>query len=179
MKPAVLSLALSLALVASAQTDLEAQVDAYLGSLDAAVKAEQWRALGPDAIALLEKRAFAKDGLPTVRARAAEALGLVGGEAQGEPLLAVATQADAPLIVRLSALRGAGRVLSNERAAKALAPLLEKDPNPKVRATAADVLAERLGAPGCAMAQKQAQAEPASQKTFFSSALKRCEKPKP
>jgi HEAT repeat protein len=163
-----------LAMATRAQSDVEAQVDAYLGSLDAPIKLEQWRALGPEAVAILERKAFSADELPTLRARAAEALGLLGHADQATPLTGLAGDTQAPLIVRIAALRAAGRLVHGDALATALSPLLEKDHEPHVRAAAADVLAERLGAPGCALVQRQLKAERAIHEKLFASAVRRC-----
>ena len=169
----VCALAWGTALPALADDSLEAQVDSYLGGLDQPVAAEHWKGLGPNAVPILERHALDPKELPSIRARAVEALGLVGTVVHGEKLLQVSADPSAPLLVRTTALRSAGKLVSQERVETAIAPLLSADPSPRIRGAAADVMAERLGASACARIRKQAKGESANPHPF-APALKKC-----
>jgi HEAT repeat protein len=160
--------------ITRAEGNLEAQVDAYLASLDGSVRVEQWRALGVSALPILEKRALSAEVLPTTRARAAEALGLVGSSTHAQKLLALASSEKDPLVVRLSALRAAGQLHEESTLAEALTPLLTKDASPRMRATAADVLTQRLGTTGCELVKSRMKTEPGRNQRLYSPALERC-----
>jgi hypothetical protein len=135
--------------------ELQGQVEALLGSIDTRIPEPHWRALGPRASALLEQRARDHEQLPSRRAKALDGLAAFGDKASSAPFLELAQAESEPLAVRLAALRGLGRVLTDRRVQPALQPLLEKAGDPRVRAVAAEVLAARSPAAHCALVRAQ------------------------
>src|SRR3954468_1671381 len=57
--------------------DVREHVKAYLGSIDTPIHANQWKALGPRAVPMLEEIAKNHDELPTRRAKAIDGLAAV------------------------------------------------------------------------------------------------------
>lgn len=124
---------------------LRARIDALLGAIDAPVGAEAWRSLPAGADGLLAELAASPRALPSRRARALQALALRGGPRALEVHRSLAADASAPPGVRVSAVRGLGRLLPPAEAARAVAPLGNGDAPPSVRRAVAEVV-ER-GAP--------------------------------
>jgi hypothetical protein len=175
--------ALSLSLATAAATpapapvaadDLRARVHSYLGAIDRPVRAEDWRALGPDAVPVLEE-VVASDDLPTRRAAAVAGLAAIGGDRARAAVLAKARAEREPFVVRKAALQGAGRLLEGDALVAALGPALEKARSPAVREAAADVHARRGGAAGCAAVRAQAGAERGAPRAALQRALRRCD----
>src|SRR4051812_10044721 len=102
--------------------DLRAQLEAYLGTIDTPVTPAQWRALGSRATPILEARARDREALPSRRARSLDALTALGATAV---VVELARAEGEPFVVRQAALRGAARLLRNDRAAAVLRPILE------------------------------------------------------
>ena len=125
--------------------ELRARVDGLLGAYRA-VTAAQWRALGPDAAPVLESVARDPSALPTRRARALAALGVVQPAAAGPLIRELVAEKAAPAALRCAAVDVAPAVLG-PGASDVLMPLL-RDPDSLVRLRSARVLAAS-GAPGC------------------------------
>jgi HEAT repeat protein len=79
----------------------------------------------------------------------------------------------APRAVRRGAVRGLGR-LAGPRAAAALAPVLDRDRDPLVRAAAAEALAAEAPADACERIRARAQVETAPSR--FRRALATCDR---
>jgi HEAT repeat protein len=173
------ALLLALALAASAAPepapDVRDEVRALLGAIHGGVPAERFRALGPGAEeALLE---YAReDGPPLRRVRALEALAGLGG-ARAEEVHREVAASSAPRAVRRGAVRGLARLAGPARATTALAPFLERDRDPTVRAAAAEALAAVAPADACARIRSQARAEQAVGR--FRRAMALCERARP
>ena len=156
------------------------RVDSYLRAIDVEIDADEWRALGPAAVPLLETVARDPAALPTRRAHALFALALVAGPASAELLGAVAAGEDEPLGVRLAAVQGLGAATAASGLTVALRPILESARDPRVRAAAARQLAERgAEAAACALVVARAAAEEEPARAFFGPALHVCRPPPP
>ncbi|HEX9243131.1 MAG TPA: HEAT repeat domain-containing protein [Anaeromyxobacter sp.] len=170
---------LALALVATSPPaaaptpEVRARVRALLGSMHGPVPPEHFRAIGPGAEEALADFARAND-FPSRRIRALEALAGLGGARAEAVHREVAGDRGAPSPVRRGAIRGLGRVLAPGEAPGALGPFLEQDRDPGVRAAAAEALAERAPATGCARVQARARREPDPSR--FGRALRTCER---
>jgi HEAT repeat protein len=177
----VIALALALALAAApseapatlSQAEREAAIRGYLGAIDRPVTDEAWRALGPEAIPTLARVARDPTQLPTRRALALEGLAAIGGEQAEAAHLAVLRGPRAPRLVRLGAIRGAGRLLPADRLLREVSPLLS-DGDAGARATAAEALAAGAPARACAAIRAQAAREGGPTKARFAKALERC-----
>jgi HEAT repeat protein len=173
LAPAValaLSLGAARAGAAAPAPEVTSEVDALLGAIHGPVSPEAFRALGPGAEDALA--AIARSGaMPSKRIRALEALAGLGGPRAEETHRAVAAS-DAPASVRRGAVRGLGRLAGPGRAPGLLAPYLDGDRDPAVRAAAAEALAEAAPAQTCARVRARAQAEGGA--TRFGRALETC-----
>lgn len=179
--PAVISLLLGLTLcsltyasgpAARPSASVQATVNAYLSTLDTPISAQRWKALGEEGVAALADIARSQEALPSRRARAVGAAGVIGGE-QAKALALELARKDPASVVRQSAVRALGQLLSASELAAILTPLLDADPSLGVRAVAANVLSERTPA-SCDAIRTRVQQEPASRQPAFSSALGRC-----
>jgi hypothetical protein len=162
---------------APATPELRARVRGMLGAIDQPVPPDAWRKLGPAAVPVLTEIATSPSELPFQRARAVEALALVGGdEATGTTLrLARETRETGEAWdVRASAVRGLGRLLPRERLVAELKPVLERDPHGNVRDAAATVLARKAGPSGCDAVRAQAEKERRPGRAPYAQALARC-----
>lgn len=129
----------------SSPVDTRAQVKALLGAYENAASPEQWRRLGDSAIPILESIAVDTNALPTSRARSLDGLAALGtGELTMRHL---AGSAGERLIVRMSAVRGLGQVISESPLMDALRPLLQ-DSQAQLRGIAAETLSQTPA--GCA-----------------------------
>jgi len=142
----------------SATPELRARVDGLLGAYRAVTVAE-WRALPADAAQALEAVARDRTALPTWRARALAALGVVRPSAAAPLIRQLAADVTAPVVLRAAAVDGAPSVLG-ARARELLVPLL-RDPAASVRRRSAQALAGS-GAAGCRAVAAEARTRPAS-----------------
>jgi hypothetical protein len=147
---------------------------AYLGSIDTPIGPERWRALGPKAAPILESLATDHDKLPTRRARALEGLSFVGSKAAPDLMVKLARTESEPPVVRMSAMRGAGRLLGPDKLIEVLRPVVTGDADTHLRAAAAEVLAHRVPSAGCAAVNEQAAREAGDNKLAFERALQHC-----
>jgi HEAT repeat protein len=137
---------------------LRARVDGLLGSFRP-VSVEQWRSLGSEAAPVLES--IARDGraLPTRRARALAALGVLRPSAARPLVKELASDRTAPPVLRSAAVDAAPSVLGTE-SVSFLAPFLH-DGDAAVRRRSAEALAA-TGPTGCRVVLKEPQPASAS-----------------
>jgi HEAT repeat protein len=175
--PVALALALAVAAGpdagAAPSPEVRARVEDLLGALHGPVAPETFRALGPGAEEALAEIARSQT-MPSKRIRALEALASLGGARAAEAHRAVAASR-APSAVRRGAVRGLGRLAGQAGAPSALAPYLERDGDPAVRAAAAEALAEVAPEESCGTIRARARAERARDRDRFGRALARCE----
>src|SRR5262249_43412977 len=120
MRSRSMRLCLSMLLVttiAAAEPDagLRGRVEGLLGSYRA-VSAAQWRALGPEAGPVLASIVTDSTVLPTFRARALAALGVVDPASAGPHVRRLLADASAPLALRSAAVGAAPSVLGEQAA---------------------------------------------------------------
>jgi HEAT repeat protein len=154
--------------------EMAARVQTYLSTIDTPISAERWRELGPRAVAPLEAVLGDPDALPRRRARAVDALSIVGGNRARELVLATARSEELPYGIRASALRGAGRLLGSQELVAQLRPVMESAGMAPVRSTAAEVLARNGGSAGCSAVRAQAGRERGQDRRQFTRALETC-----
>jgi HEAT repeat protein len=180
----VLAMLLSLLLVASPAAppgpspEVRAEVAALLGVLDRPVSPDSFRRFGAEGEAALADIALSRD-LPPRRSRALEVLSALSSPRAEEVHRAVAASPDAPPTTRRTAVLGLGRLLPKERAAAALRPFLERDRDPRVRAAAAEALAQAAPAEACGAVRAQAGREDEAGTARFGRALAACAKARP
>jgi HEAT repeat protein len=155
---AALALVLAAAGPGTAPTpEVKAQVADLLGAIHGPLPPETFRALGPGAEEALVEIARSR-AMPSRRVRALEALAGLGGPRAKAAHREVAAS-DAPAPVRRAAVRGLGHLAGPAGAARALAPYLEGDRDPAVRATAAETLAAEAPAAACGRIRARVRAE--------------------
>jgi hypothetical protein len=154
--------------------ELREQVRTFLSTIDTPVTAQQWRALGPDAAAVLMEVAGGESELPTRRARAVEALGMRQDAAAAKLVNDLAARASNK-VIRLAAVRAMPQVSKSAAAQAALAPILE-DADVHVRAAAASALSS-LGTGGCQLAQKRLKRESGEERAVMERSTAACNKP--
>jgi hypothetical protein len=159
---------------APASPELRARVRGMLGAIDQPVPPDAWRKLGAAAVPVLTEIATSTSELPFRRARAVEALSLVGGDDATATTLRLAHETGEAWDVRASAVRGLGRLLAQDRLVSELKPVLERDPHGNVRDAAAAVLARKAGPSGCDAVRAQAQKENRPGRAPYAQALARC-----
>ena len=126
---------------AFSQDDLiRRRVDALLGARDVAVSPEQWSSLDATAGMILEAIAADPSGLPTRRARALEGIVALQTARSNELLVRFAHSEAEPLVLRMSAVHGLGRVLSAPRLMSELMPILQTAQESRLRGVVAEVL---------------------------------------
>lgn len=156
---------------------IRAQIDTNLGAIDTPVSIARWRSLGPRAAPFLAEIASSATELPSRRAKAVDGLSAVGG-AQAEGAVARLSRGERePLVVRLSAVRGMARLARGARLSAALRPVLEGAKDARVRAQAAEALAERAPGNACAAVKAQASREDEQALVHYRRALERCGSP--
>jgi hypothetical protein len=158
--------------------EVREQVNAYLGSIDTPIRANQWKALGPRAVPLLERIARSHDELPTRRARAID--GLVALADRRAPALfkQIAARESEPINVRLSAVAALSLVTPRRRAAEVLKPILEGAGDPRLRALAAEQIAIRSRGKSCDLVRARVERETEQARAQFQRALLHCRPPK-
>lgn len=181
--PALLALALAAlpaagsppAPPATPSPEVRARAVALLGAIDRPVSADAFRRLGPEGEAALADIALT-DGFPAYRARSLEALAALRAGRAEELHRALARDPGAPAPVRRAAVRGLAHLLEPARAVAELRPFVAADPDPSVRAAAADALVRAAPAAGCATIRRQAAREPPATRAAFRRALAACER---
>ena len=174
MITALLLAALLAAPVERSDQEVRQKIDAFLGSIDTPIRPEQWRALGPKAAPILEQMAKDPDALPTRRARSLEGLSFVGERQHAKLMVSMAQGEGEPAIVRMSAMRGAGRMLGPHRLVSALKPVLNGAKDTHVRAIAAEVLSHHSSSAGCASVAEQLKREQGDGRLAFHRSIKAC-----
>jgi HEAT repeat protein len=159
------------------EQEVREQVEAYLGNIDTPISLERWRALGAQAAPILEEIANSASELPTRRARALEGLSAVGGPDVATRMFQIAQSEEEPPVVRISAIRGAGRLVNSRKLVPALRPLLEKSPDLHIRAIAAEVLARHAPKTACGLVRAQLGREPESRHGAYRRAMASCTAP--
>ena len=154
--------------------EIRSSVQSYLGSIDTPITADRWRALGPKAGPILEELAQDPERLPTRRARALEGLSFVGSSNATSLMVDLAQRESEPPVVRMSAMRGAGRLLGPAKLVAALKPVLVNAKDAHVRAAAAEVLAHRSPSAGCAAVTAQVGHEQGDKQIAFQKAVDHC-----
>jgi hypothetical protein len=152
---------------------LRVRIEAYLGSIDTPIGADRWRALGPEAAGVLASHATSASELPTRRARALAGLAAVGGTRAEQVVADLVRKDGEAYIVRLAAMRAAAEILPERHAAALLRPLMEKSPEARLRAAAAEALARGSRA-ACPAVEAQAGREEPEERVRFEQALARC-----
>jgi HEAT repeat protein len=147
-----------LAFAAPVDAEMGDRVDGLLGSYRSITVAE-WKALGPAAAPALEAAARDATALPTRRARALAALGVVQPTAAAPLVRQLASDSRAPPLLRSAAVDAAPGVLG-PGAVAFLTPLL-RDTDAVVRRRAAEALASS-GDDGCRAVMSEAKAHPVS-----------------
>lgn len=159
---------------APASPELRARVRGMLGAIDRPVPPEEWHRIGPAALPALTEIATSTAELPFYRARAVEALSILGGDGATATALRLASAPSEAWDVRASAVRGLGRLLPPERLVAELTPLLERDPHANVRDAAAAVLTRKAGPRGCDAVRAQATRMGRPDRAPYARALARC-----
>jgi hypothetical protein len=128
---------------------LRQRIETFLGYFETTVPEEQWRALGPAAVPVLNEIATA-NGLPSRRVHALGGLIALQGK-NTQPLLTRLSLDEAqPLIVRIVSVRGLAHVTPDSALVEKLRPVLQvKDE--RVGSEAADALAARVPKAGCGL----------------------------
>ena len=139
-------------------SDVRAQVEGLLGSFRP-VSIERWRALGPEAVPVLASVARDRAALPSRRARALAALGVLRPSEAAPLVRSLAHDRSVPSTVRSAAVDVAPSVLGPETVSF-LAPLLQ-DRDVAVRRRTAEALAG-VGVEGCRVLLKATAEAPPS-----------------
>src|SRR5215472_4974726 len=139
------------------------KIEALLGGYEHAASPDEWRSLGSAAPAILADIAGNQNALPTRRARSLEGLASFGGS-DTTLFDRLAKSEQEPLLVRMSAVRGLGRLLPESPRLAALRPLL-KSANPQLRGVVAEVLAQ--SPTGCEEVRAQASLETEAWRSRF------------
>jgi hypothetical protein len=164
---------------AAAQTpsddEIRERIETMLGNIDTPIRTEQWQALGPRAAPFLEEIASSAKNLPTRRAKALDGLSAVGSDTAPGVMTALARGEGEPLVVRLSAVRGLGRVEKGAKLSAALRPVLEGAKDARVRGLAAETLAQHAQKLSCTAVKAQAQREDELGRVHYQKALAHCE----
>jgi hypothetical protein len=153
---------------------VQEKANAYVHSIDTPISAADWKALGPEGAAFLDQLANDASLLPTRRARAVSGLAFCAGTGARATAQKLANNSSEPLTVRLSALRALPVVMSNNDLVAATQPLLERDPDARIRAAAAEVLAKQGTAGPCGLVTAQLQKETSRTQPLFARAAKSC-----
>jgi hypothetical protein len=154
--------------------ELRDRIDAYLGSIDTRIEPSAWRELGPQAAPILEQIARDPEQLPTRRARAVGALAVLATPSAPTVFADLAGRPGEPLGVRVAAIRGLGAVTPEAQLSRTLQPWLERAPEPRLRAAAAEQLAVRTRGKACDLVRARVEREDADVKPLFDKAARTC-----
>lgn len=152
--------------------ELRQTVETYLNTIDRAIPAARWKALGPRAAPILEEVIGNGGEFPTRRAMAVDGLAAAAPERAAAVLGKLARDEQEPAVVRVAAVHGTARVMPPSRAISELRPVLRGARSAGMRAATAEVLAEKAG--GCAEVRDQAARESPDHRKAFRRALDRC-----
>jgi len=154
--------------------DVKQQIQAYLGSIDTPIGANQWKSLGPRAIPMLEAIATNPKELPTRRAKAIDGLAALGDKKASALFRQIAARDGEKINVRFAAVRGLARVTPRSHAATALKPILENAKDSRLRALAAEQLAIRSQGKSCDLVRAQIERETGDARGQYARAMKEC-----
>ena len=152
--------------------ELRERIEANLAALDRPATGAEWKALGLPAGPILESIVADESQLPSRRAKALDGLVAADPARASRMVGTIAKDERQPVVVRVAAMRGAGRVLPSARALRELRPVLRSARSAGLRAEAADVLARKQG--GCAEVRDQVARETSEHRLAFTRAMKRC-----
>jgi HEAT repeat protein len=152
---------------------LRQTIETYLGSIDTPIPPARWKALGPGAPAVLAAIARDPGRLPSVRAKAVSALGVVGG-AEATEVARELAGADVRFAVRAAALEALGQLLPTSEVGAALSPVVTGAREARVRAAAAEALARHGTPEDCAAVKSQAGREAEGDRPRYTRALAAC-----
>lgn len=170
----LVALCLSLSLVAApSEAALREQLAPYLGTIDRPISTEDWRRLPPEALPVLERIAADPSAFATQRALALDGAAALGSDGQLHRRLA--TDPDAPLVLRHAALRALPSVLAPAEAQRVLEGLMGADADPGLRGASAKVIARAFPARGCAGVRAQWKREDRVGRAALQRALTECE----
>lgn len=156
--------------------DVREQVETYLSTIDVAVGAPQWQALGPAATAVLMEIASSDQQLPLRRARAVEALGMRKDAAAAALVNKLAAGTSESRAVRMAAVRAVPKLAKDAAAAQStLSPLLQ-DKDVQLRAATAGALST-LGANGCKAVSQRLQRERGEERALIERSAGACRAP--
>jgi hypothetical protein len=151
--------------------DVRQKVTALLNNIDTRNLAGQWQALGSRAADLLEPVAQSSDELPSRRVKAVDGLVLAAPD-RAAPVVTKLSLDDAqPVAVRMAALRGVGRTVAPEAAAKSLGKVLRTAREASLRSLAAEVVA---ASGGCVEVRAQVAREEPGLRRAYGRALAQC-----
>lgn len=159
---------------AGSDAEVRERVEALLGTIDRAIPAARWKALGPGAIPVLAEIAASEGQMPSTRSMALGALGAVDAARAETIARALVDAPDSPLTVRETAVRTLGRVLSPVQLRAALAPALRAAHPVGLRSVAAETLARHGGREACAEVLDQVSLEPSADRPRFERAAALC-----
>jgi hypothetical protein len=158
----------------ASDAEVRARVEELLGTIDRAIPAASWKALGPAAVPVLAGIAASEDRMPSTRSMALGALAAVDPIQAESIARALADAPDPPVTVRETAVRTLGRLLSPVELRAALAPVLRAARPVGLRSVAAETLARHDGAGACAEVMDQVSREPAADHPRFERAAALC-----
>src|SRR5207248_9935774 len=110
---------------------------------------------------------------PSRRAKAVDGLVAVAPDRATSLVGKLARDEKQPTVVRVAAMRGAGKVLPPSSAMSELRPVLRGAKSAGIRAQAAEVLARKQG--GCAEVRGQVAREALVERDAFARAMKQCQ----
>jgi len=155
--------------------EVRAQVWTYLSAIDTPIDAALWKALGPRATPVLVEIAGDRGNFPTIRAKALDALSIVGGVNSAATFRAAARDDSEPFVVRFSAMRALARTGEAGSSQGDLAALASTAGDPRIRAAAAEAMARADAKGSCAIVQSQASRESDDARRYYQRALRLCQ----
>jgi hypothetical protein len=157
--------------------EARSRMNAFLGSIDTPISAQQWAALGTRVGPWLEEIAKSTSELPTRRAKAID--GLIGSKwsRSSAVLRELSRDESVPANVRFHSVRGLGQLLAKDKVERELTPVLEGAKDARVRAVAAEQISKRAGR--CGAIQRQLLREEENHKDLYYRAIATCGLAKP
>jgi hypothetical protein len=154
--------------------EVRQHVEGYLGSIDTPITANQWKALGPRAVPMLERIAMDQNELPTRRAKAIDGLTALGDTRAPALFKRIASQDSEKINVRFAAVRGLAQVTPPAQAVTNLKPILQGAKDSRVRALAAEQIAVRSRGKSCDLVKAQLDRETDDARGHYGRAMKQC-----
>jgi len=159
--------------LALSDDDVHRQVVTHLSSIDTPISAASWQALGHRAEPILREIIADTGNFPTYRAKAIDALSIVGGPGTAGVFREAAKSESEPLVVRYAAIRALAATVEPKSSRDELAGILSGAGDARVRAAAGEVMVKRDPAGACPLVQSQASRE--AQPRYFRRALHSCQ----